>query len=117
MVTLVVLSAGIVFIYKSFFLCTDYIARLSMRMHASELIDERIADISRSFQVTNGSLAFEQGPMVVPERINRKIIDFHYHIEVVPVPGYDGLFNLQVEVSWADAGKLMQFFRWAALSL
>ena len=117
MVTLVVLSCGIVFIYKTFFLCTDYIARLSMRMHASELIDERIADISRSFHVANGSLSFDQGPMVMMEKINRKIIGFHYNVEVVPVPGFDGLFNLQVGVSWVDAGKIASFSRSAALCL
>jgi hypothetical protein len=117
MVTLVVLSAGIVFIYKTFFLCVDYMSRLSMRMQASELIDQRIADITRTFGVA-GNRSLDQGPAVVTRRtINRKPVEFHYQAQAIPVSGFEGLFELEVSVSWVDQGKPAQFTRWAALSL
>src|ERR1039457_5245129 len=49
MVSLVVLCCGIVVIYKSFFLCADYLNNLTCRIYASSLIDEKIGDIAKSF--------------------------------------------------------------------
>jgi len=48
MVALVVLSAGIVTVYRSFFLCVDYLNNITTRIYASHLLDQRMADISLS---------------------------------------------------------------------
>ncbi|MDE2027350.1 MAG: prepilin-type N-terminal cleavage/methylation domain-containing protein, partial [Candidatus Omnitrophica bacterium] len=49
MVALVVLCGGIVLIYKSFFLCADYLNNLTCRLYASSLLDEKIGRITRAF--------------------------------------------------------------------
>src|SRR5579872_1277046 len=49
MVSLVILCCGIVLIYKSFFLCADYLNNLTCRLYASSLMDEKIGDITESF--------------------------------------------------------------------
>ncbi len=116
MVTLVVLSAGIVAVYKTFFLCTDYLTRLSMRLQAHELLDEKIADLSRQLR-RNGNASFSYGPMTVNKEVNRKIVDFTYQIQMAPVPGFDGLFRLQGGISWPDAGRTDRFERAALLSV
>lgn len=114
--TLVVLSAGIVAVYKTFFLCTDYLTRLSMRLLAHELLDEKIADISRQLR-QNGNASFSLGPTTVTKEINRKTVDFSYQIQLAPVAGSDGLFRLQAGVSWPDAGRTDRFSRAALLSV
>jgi prepilin-type N-terminal cleavage/methylation domain-containing protein len=116
MVTLVVLTGGIVFIYRTFFICVDYLSRLSLRLHASELIDTKIADISRLFR-ENRNVSFERGPMVVSEEVNRKHIEFHYRVQLVPVSGYEGMYRLEVGLSWLDAGRPAHFARSALLAL
>ena len=116
MVTLVILSAGIVFIYKTFFLCVDYLSRLSLRLQANELIDEKIADLGRLYRET-GDLSFSRGPAAVTQEINHRSVDFSYQIQLVPVPGYEGLYRLQVGVSWLDAGRPTSVSREAMLGL
>ena len=116
MVTLVVLSAGIVFIYKTFFLCVDYLSRLSTRLCANELIDSRVSEISRLMR-EHGDLSFDRGPLIVTKEISHKRIDFNYQINFVPVTGYEGLYRLDVGLSWQDHGRSMHYMRSAVLTL
>lgn len=116
MVTLVVLSTGIVFVYKSFFLCVDYLSRISARLHANELIDERIADITRLVR-GSGAITVDAGPSSVTWNINNKPVDFQYQVQWDPVPGYDGLYRLDVGVSWRDAGRPARLAHSAVISL
>ncbi len=116
MVTLVVLSAGIVFIYKTFFTCVDYLSRLTLRLHASELVDEKIADINRVFRETK-DIAASRGSSVVTQQINHKRVDFTYQIEILPLSGYEGVFSLNVGVTWSYAGHQAAISRLAVLSL
>ncbi len=116
MITLVILSAGIITIYRTFFLCVDYLSRLSMRMYANELIDEKIADISRVFHET-ADLSAATGSSVVNKEINHQQVKFAYNIDFLPVDGYDGLFQLKVGVVWAESGRTTKMARMAVLAL
>ena len=116
MVTLVILSAGIVLIFKTFFLCVDYLNRLSIRLYASELVDEKIADLSRAFRL-DGNPSVIQGPSSVEQNINHKPIDFLYQVQFDPVQGYEGLYRLEVGVSWVDAGRPARFARSTLVAL
>ena len=116
MMALVVLSAGLVFIYKSFFLSVDYLSRLKTRLYANELIDEKIADITRVFHET-ADLSSTVGDVYVSRDIDHKHIDFTYKVQFLPIEGYDNLFRLNVAVSWPDAGRKTQLSRQAILSL
>ena len=111
MVALVVLSAGIVFVYKSFFLCLDYISRLSARLQASQMVDAKIGDITRAFREHGDTAAFSSGPQTITQDINRKRIDFLYQVQFEAVPGFEGLYHLSVGVSWIDAGRKARFMR------
>ena len=116
MVTLVILSSGIVVIYKTFFLCADYLNRLSTRLHASELVDAKIADITRQFR-QQGDLSFSDSSATVTEEINHKQIDFLYHTQFAFVPNFEGLYRLTVGVSWVDAGHPAHFTRSTLVTL
>ena len=99
-VALVVLSAGIVLIYKSFFLCVDYLNNLTCRIYASHLIDTKIADITSSFE-NSPDWVIEAGPAVDLVEINNRSIPFRYNVEVSPVLNVDNLYKLDVDLSWA----------------
>lgn len=114
--TLVILTGGIVFIYRSFFLCVDYLSRLTMRLHAHELIDAKIADIARSVQ-TFGDLSFDRGSHITTQTINHKQVDFYYQVQVDQISGFDNLYQLHVGVSWMDGPRRTNHTRLSLLEL
>ncbi len=116
MVTLVILSAGIVFIYKTFFLCVDYLSRLTIRLYAGQLVEARIADLQRKAQASGG-LGFERGPMSVRQEFNHKPVEFAFQIDLNPVHGFEDLYQMQVGVSWVDGGRGNNFKRLAMVDL
>ncbi|MBF0490414.1 MAG: prepilin-type N-terminal cleavage/methylation domain-containing protein [Candidatus Omnitrophica bacterium] len=115
MITLVILSAGIVMIYKSFFLCVDYLSYLTCRLYASQMIEGKISDITRSYRESSDS-SFDRGATTETMEMNHKWIDFNYGIEMSPVLGLDYLYRLRVTLSWYDGKHLMKLSRESLLS-
>lgn len=110
MVSLVVLCCGIVLIYKSFFLCTDYLNNLTCRLYASSLLDEKISDITRSFaEWPAKELDFGNTSDVVP--VNHKPVRFAYDISVKPLTDVKSVWQLDVQVSWIDGPRNMRLER------
>ncbi len=103
MVTLVVLSSGIVFIYKSFFLCADYLTRLSLRLDAQQVLDNKISDIKRYVKDSH-DLAFSRSGMLPVLEFNHKQVQFFYQTELSPVLGADDLYQLDVQLTWEEYG-------------
>jgi len=106
MVSLVVLCSGIVLIYKSFFLCADYLNNLTCRLYASSLIDEKIGDISESFAdwpVKQLNL----GETAVTIDINHKPVNFVYDIKLAPLQDVNSVWQLNVNLSWIDGPRHM----------
>ena len=106
MVSLVVLCCGIVFIYKSFFLCADYLNNLTCRLYASSLIDEKIGDISESFaEWPAKNLDF--GDTSVTLDINHKSVRFNYDINLSALTDVKSVWQLDVKLSWVDGPRNM----------
>ena len=115
MVALVILSAGIVMIYKSFFLCLDYLSYLTCRLYASQMIESKMADISRSYQESQGAF-FDRGATTETMEINHKWVDFNYTINMTPLSGLDYVYLLQVTLAWYDGKRLMTLSRESLLT-
>lgn len=107
MVSLVVLCSGIVLIYKSFFLCADYLNNLTCRIYASSLIDEKIGDITMSFAEWPAK-ALTLGDMAVDVPINHKPVRFNYEIKLNPLPDVKSVWKLDVTLSWIDGRRSMR---------
>ena len=106
MVSLVVLCCGIVLIYRSFFLCADYLNNLTCRLYASSLIDEKIGDISKSFaEWPLKDLNF--GDAFVTLDINHKPVRFTYDIALQPLADVKSVWQLDVRLSWMDGPRSM----------
>lgn len=106
MVSLVVLCCGIVLIYKSFFLCADYLNNLTCRLYASSLIDEKIGTITESFaEWPAKTLNF--GDNVVTLDINYKPVRFTYDIHLQALPDVRSVWQLDVKLSWVDGPRSM----------
>jgi len=106
MVSLVVLCSGIVLIYRSFFLCADYLNNLTCRLYASSLIDEKIGDISKSFaEWPAQELNF--GNTFATIDINHKPVRFTYDITLQPLADVKSVWQLDVKLSWVDGRRSM----------
>src|SRR5208283_1755565 len=91
MVSLVVLCCGIVLIYKSFFLCADYLNNLTCRLYASSLLDEKVGKITESSALwpsADRALTandFDFGDTVLTLEINHKPVQFSFAINLKPL--------------------------------
>jgi prepilin-type N-terminal cleavage/methylation domain-containing protein len=115
MMTLVILSAGIVMIYKSFFMCVDYLSYLTCRLHASQMIETKISDMKRSYRESEDA-TFDRGATTETVEVNRKWVDFNYDIEMSPIAGLDYVYKIKVVLSWHDGSRRMQLSRESLLS-
>ena len=106
MIALVILSSGIVMIYKSFFLCVDYLSYLTCRLYASQMIESKMADITRSYRKSQDA-TFSRGAMTESLEVNHKWVDFNYNIEMSLVGNLDYVYRLKVILSWHDGRRLM----------
>ena len=115
MVALVILSTGIVMVYKSFFLCVDYLSYLTCRLYAAQMLDSKMADISRSFGQSK-DVFFERGAMTETVEVNHKWVDFNYTIYTMPLSGLNDVYQLKVTLAWYDGRHLMKLSRTSLLT-
>ena len=98
--TLVVLAGGIVFIYRSFFLCADYLRRVSVRLYASQVLEQVIGDVERQFKADPDFRLNVSTVSIVD--INRRPTDFHCQAQMTPLSGYPDMYRLEVFVRWME---------------
>ena len=107
MTAIMVLSGGLVLIYKAFFLVLDYTNHLACRLQANVFLDEKISDLQRALHDQN-QLTMVQSKEVDHVLIANKQIDFQYTLDVRGVENWQGLFLLEVTVSWQERGRRIQ---------
>jgi hypothetical protein len=115
MVSLVVLCCGIVLIYKSFFLCADYLNNLTCRLYASSLIDEKIGDVSRSFAEWPAK-ELDFGNTSVTLEINHRPVRFSYSINATALDDVKSVWQVDVKLAWSDGRRAMRAQRSAYMT-
>ena len=115
MVAMMVLSGGLVLIYKSFFIALDYTNHLTCRLQANVLLDEKICELNRLLQDQN------QLTLVPPIAVDHLIIanrpiDFLYTLDLHSVENLQGLFLLDISVIWKEGNRRIELSREVYLS-
>lgn len=113
MVTAVILSAGLVAIYRSFFIGVDYLDHLSRRLCALDLIESRVAAIERDFRALNN---VDVGPLDEVVSLNGRPVHFKYNIQLNPVGQLLSVFELDIVLSWTERGHDIAIARSAYFS-
>ncbi len=113
MVTAVILSAGLVAIYRSFFIGVDYLDHLSRRLCALDLIESRVAAIERDFRVLRD---VDVGRLNETVLLNGRPVDFKYNIQLKPVGQLLSVFQLDIALSWVERGREVEIARSAYFS-
>lgn len=106
----VILSIGLVAIYKAFFLSLDYSNHLTLRLNANVLLDEKISYIEYLFK------EYQQLPLGNTQELERVVIhnkqvDFIYEIDFTSVDGLNNIFQLDISLSWAEGERKIRLSR------
>lgn len=113
MVTAVILSVGLVAIYRSFFITFDHFHYLSCRLYANNLIETKIARAEKDFRDLKD---FDIGSMTDEVEIGNKNVAFAYTIDLKPVGTLLSVFELDITLSWDDHGRTISISRSAYFS-
>jgi prepilin-type N-terminal cleavage/methylation domain-containing protein len=113
MVTIVILTSGLVAIYRAFFIGVNYVERLSHRLYALNLLDSKIAVIEKDFRSLKD---FNIGAMTESAVIDHHTVDFQYTIHMAPVGKLLSVFALDITLTWQERGQIMSISRSAYFS-
>lgn len=113
MLTVVILSTGLVAIYRSFFSAIDYLDHLCTRLYAINLIESRIAVIERDFRSLQD---FDIGALSEEALINNRQVAFQYAVDMKPVGTLLSVFELNIVLSWQERGREVRTGRTAYFS-
>ena len=113
MVTVVILSAGLVAIYRSFFIGLDYLQHLSCRLYALNLMESKIASAEQNFRSLKD---FDIGPLTDTAVINNHPVEFRFTVNLVPVGNLLSVFKLDIAISWEERQRVVTVSRSAYFS-
>ncbi len=115
MVSLVILSVGIVSILKVFIFSLDQLSYLGNRVYATLALDNKMVQMSRVLQAYN---TLKMNDISNGERIDTgaKEIDFKEEFKISDIAGYSGLFLLDSSIAWDDKNKHLHLSRSMYLS-
>ncbi len=115
MVTVAILSFGIVLIYKTFFISLDYMNHLTSRLYASNLLNNKIVSLQQQF-ADSKQIPFGFGQEVESVKLERKSLDFSFITNFKNVEGLENIYQLDVTLSWLENNRPKQLSRSAYIS-
>lgn len=110
LVTLSILSIGIVGIYKAYFLTLNTLTHITCRLQAVSLLHNRIASIEESYKLDRKiplSAIKEKSQAV----IHNKTIEFNYQVDFSNLKDLDNILQLDLRLSWKEGPKTIQVTR------
>jgi hypothetical protein len=113
MITVIILSTGLVALYRSFFSAVNYLDHLSTRFYALNLMESRIATIEKDFRSLKD---FDIGPLQEEALINNHPVAFQYTVDFKPVGTLLSVFELDIVLSWQERGRVVSISRTAYFS-
>ena len=114
MVAVMILSGGLLFIYKAFFISLDYTNHLTCRLYANIFLDEKISSLQRILDDQN-QIPFIQGKEIKTVWINGHNVDFQYTVDLRSVEDLKGLFEADISISWQQGTRRINLSREAYL--
>ncbi len=113
MLAVVILSGGLVALYRCFFSAVDYLDRLSTRLYAFNLLEGRMAAVEKEFRSPKD---FDIGLLDEEVVINNRPVAFHYNVNLKPVGTLLSVFELDMDLSWQERGRRVTLSRTAYVS-
>lgn len=104
MVAVAILSIGIVLIYRSFLIALDYQEHLTNRLYARQFLDGKLSVIQRDYQ-DKGTIPPGGTAEAHEAVINNRPVTFQLNYELSNVEVMEGIFQLDVALSWREGGR------------
>ena len=104
MLTVVVLSSGLVFIYKAFFMSLSGLNHLTNRLYAMDLTASQIASIRQTFEISS-EIAEQLGRTTKTVSLNNKPVEFVLDKKAGAVNLSANLYELEVTTSWKEGHR------------
>ena len=115
MITLAILSAGIVVVYRSFFLCFNGMRHISHRWEAHQFIEEKF-DILEQQLRQEGPDSFNLGHLSEWQQIDGYKTRFDYKLNVHEIENVVGVWIADIDLSWKEGARTVTLHREAAIS-
>lgn len=114
LVTLIILSVGIVAIFKTYLISLDQINHLTYRLYATTILDNQISSVERmlrAYQVLPLELTHEE-----EVNLGHKTILFEQELNIGQVDEYLDVFQIEVTLKWMENDRPKQLSRSAYIS-
>jgi len=114
MITVVILSVGIVAIFKTYIVSLDQMTHITNRIYVSTLLDDRVATIERHLRAYK-SLPLD---MAQEEYINvgSKQLTFSRDLKISDIEDFVEIFNVDLSISWQEGDRDMKISRSSYIS-
>ncbi len=104
MITVTILSIGIVGIYKVLLAALDYQTQLSCRLYAANLMEHEIALLENQF-ASSGEFPSEENGKLIEAVLDHRNVPFQFSLVSAAVENnIAGLLPVTVVLSWPDRG-------------
>jgi len=104
MVTVSVLSIGIVGIYRALLTSLDYQTELSQRLYAITLLEHEMALLESQYRA-NGEIPAAENNKVIEAVLDRRSVPFTLLILPTPVQSIEGLMPVEAALTWPSRGR------------
>lgn len=114
MVTLAVLSVGIIMIYRSFLISLDQINYLTRRVYATVTLDNLISELERTLKVSKAlPIGFDD---TLEVDLGDKKLEFNQQINIAQNEELKNLFKVECVLSWKERNRPITLSRPAYIS-
>lgn len=107
MVTVAVLSSGIILIYRAFFISLSYLDHVVCRLYAMHCLENAIVNMQMETEQNKGIL-FREHVQNRTIKLGNKTIDFHCPVKVSNVENLDHIFRVEVSCRWKEGSRDIQ---------
>jgi len=105
MVTIAILSVGIIGIYRAFFISLDYLTHITNRIYANVFLDNKICEIQREF-ISKKTIPFTTRSWKNDRAvINHKVKDYSYKVNLTNVDNLEEIFKMNLSAVWDEKNR------------
>lgn len=110
MVTVAILSTGVVMIYKALLISLDHQQYLTHRLYAMNLLEDKTVSIQRNYQ-ESGNLPLGENEEIHRVMLNNKPMSFYFTMDFSNMGDLEDIFQLDLVLSWRERGRLIHLSR------
>lgn len=112
MMTIVVISSGLVFVYKAFFISLTSLNHLTHRLHAMNLMANHIVSMQQDFEITkNFSALSARKTKSIP--LANKTVSFQLDTVAQDIGLPEHIYQIEMAVSWREGSRNFRLARFA----